>query len=685
MTYISGAFMVVIFIAILLYAAYPKGSYYLTFGTTTPILFSFIILGIYAWQFWKINRIRNGYDREIEELKSCVDSLGSLVRSEKEIASNSILDKNSDTISAPAQVVKSALSDKPVPLLASRLVETIRMVRRGSPLESADMSIGDELILAPPERSLRAAMDTVLNLGIAGTFLSIILTMFSRSASAITSETLLDHIGPGLISGLVGVWTNVCLRMLHGELLSAQEWLTEEVDTCISDYFILKLGKKITCPEERMVTIIWSRLQKQTQSILGEVTKDLIDPVKSISISAGDIARYSGTWAEVASDLKNAYLGFIKNEEIVNQKHEKQLDELFRSQEVSLSDFLSKLESEQKQLRTETEKYLNASIQNFTLALNAAHNQMQGKLNDLIQQQANITSQLLSKNMDLLGNEVTKRVGGIEEQVAQTLQIFSRELPLKMQNGIEAGLQAALKEIVQITRELQDETGKLGLRIDQLNQSQLQITGNLAKISDQQTKIFDSQDGALEEWRKIASESLDSISESFEKAAQSLSELHNLLQGMKTPIQEANDIIRLLHTDEAKLEEALHLSRQSINLQSDCMRENAAEISSLGDKMKQVSDSFLKFDETLQQMTSKISAINPEKILSDEIPSLGDKMKQVSDSFLKFDETLQQMTSKISAINPEKIVLDGAGNGKAIASSPDHMQSVSDGEEGAKE
>jgi hypothetical protein len=641
---LSKMLMWVIFIALIFYSILQFRTSHFTFGTATPLLFAVVILLIYRSQVSKIGRTRARYDLEIKELESCVDSLGSLVSGEKEIAANSILDKNLNNIPAPAQVVQSALDGKPVPLLKSRLVETIRMVRRGSPLESADMSIGDELILAPPERSLRAAMDTVLNLGIAGTFLSIILTMFPRSASAITSETLLDHIGPGLISGLVGVWTNVCLRMLHGDLLSAQEWLTEEVDTCISDYFILKLGKKITCPEERMVTIIWSRLQKQTQSIIGEVTKDLIDPVKSISKSAGDIALYSGTWAEVASDLKNALLGFINKEEIVNQKHEKQMDELFRSQEISLSDFLSKLETEQKQLHTETEKYLNASIQNFTLALNAALNQMQGKLNDLIQQQANITSQLLSKNMDLLGNEVTKRVGGIEQHVGETLQLFSRELPLKMQNGIETGLQKALEEIVHITRELQEESGRLGIRIDQLNQSQLQITGNLDKISDQQAKIFDSQDEALEEWRKIASESLDSISKSFEKAAQSLSELDDLLQRIKTPIQEANDTIRLLHTDEAKLEEALHLSRQSINLQSDTMRENAAQIT-----------------------------------------SLGDKMKHVSDSFLKFDETLQQMTSKISAINPEKILLDGAGNGKAITSSQDHMQSDIDGAKGASE
>jgi len=632
MTYISGAFMVVISMGLIGYGFFLYFASNFTVGTATPLLFAVVILSIYFVKYKRILSCLNGYANEVNDLGNCTNDLMKLVGYKENVTYISILEEKMNNIQSLPDAVNKTLENRSTPLLANRLVETIRIIRRGSLLENEQLSMADDSILSPPERSLRAAMDTVLNLGIAGTFLSIILTMFFHSASDITPEMLLDHIGPGLISGLVGVWTNVCLRMLHGELLSAQEWLVSAVDTCISDNFILKLGKEITCPEER------------TKLKLQEVTKDLNDPVKSISISAGDIARYSGTWAEVASDLKNAYLGFIKKEEIVNQKHEKQLDELFRSQEISLSDFLSKLESEQKQLRTETEKYLNASIQNFTLALNAAHNQMQGKLNDLIQQQANITSQLLSKNMDLLGNEVTKRVGGIEEQVAQTLQIFSRELPLKMQNGIEAGLQAALKEIVQITRELQDETGKLGLRIDQLNQSQLQITGNLAKISDQQTKIFDSQDGALEEWRKIASESLDSISESFEKAAQSLSELHNLLQGMKTPIQEANDIIRLLHTDEAKLEEALHLSRQSINLQSDCMRENAAEIS-----------------------------------------SLGDKMKQVSDSFLKFDETLQQMTSKISAINPEKIVLDGAGNGKAIASSPDHMQSVSDGEEGAKE
>src|SRR5207244_1112999 len=119
------------------------------------------------------------------------------------------------------------------------MLDTIRTVQRGASPSAGDLAESEERKLSGPERELRMYMDITLNLGIAGTFVAILVTL--GQPQGLTAETLLAHVGPGMTSGLAAVIANIGLRLCHRALQDEQDHLAQRVDDTLAESLLARI------------------------------------------------------------------------------------------------------------------------------------------------------------------------------------------------------------------------------------------------------------------------------------------------------------------------------------------------------------------------------------------------------------------------------------------------------------
>ena len=446
----------------------------------------------------------------------------------------------------------STFSD--TPLLQRRVVETLRAVRRGAAPLTGDMLDSEERKLSVGERELRTYMDIALNLGIAGTFVSIIVTLGQQQG--LDANTLLAHIGPGMTSGLAAVVANVGLRLCHRALQDEQDSLVQHVDDTLAEVLLANIDRQVTSPEDRLAQSATKALQDQNASThkalldqstqfdrllkdyarqIGSIlTTQIQQPIQQIADHAGRLvghagalAQHSGTWAETASDLKIAHINFLNTQNEAQEQHEKRLDELFVQYRTGLEEFLQTANQSNSKHIQETHDFTISLLATHTQSLTGMTEHLREQFIALQGEQEISHRRMTEAALASLGNAVEDRLTAIEERIAAVLVALENRLPSTLRDGVRDGL----SETVALIDDVREQAAGLTHTITQISGNtdrQLQayerwaeratdIQGRLEQVvNDGQA----AQATLLARWQVEATQTLEGVRAAFNVTAQ---------------------------------------------------------------------------------------------------------------------------------------------------------------------
>ena len=332
-----------------------------------PVWAAMVALVLYVWGLLLALRAIGDYSREEVAINddACSLLLGKLAA--KEI---SIADKTVPILPVGLTVTEAFGNNRQVmQLLACRIEGVIHALRRGSPLLSMDSTEMEDRHFPGPERKLRALMDIVLNVGIAGTFASLIFAFTGDKVVLVDASSLLSHIGPGLVSGLAGIFANVALRVCHTVLIGAQENLAGHVDDVIDQHFLAHIPKSYTSPVDRLANVFATKFSEMMNTLATILTKQLAEVMSGIQQQftimtehTGAIASASGQWGEVAERLEKALGGFLQQQEKTFLKWRSNADEIRQACDQAISS----LNTSSEVLLKRQENEANQSLQRLT-------------------------------------------------------------------------------------------------------------------------------------------------------------------------------------------------------------------------------------------------------------------------------------------------------------------------------
>lgn len=413
------------------------------------------------------------------------------------------------------------------PLLNRRIRDMLPALRRGALPASSDMADGEERRLSGPERELRMYMDIALNIGIAGTFVSILVTLAQTRAQGLDANTLLTHAGPGMTSGLAAVIANIGLRLCHRALQDEQDDLAQKVDDTLADSLLANIHRNAISPEDRLAEATKNTLEtqnKETQAILDEQnkeTQDILDkqnakmqqaligqyrstqetlaaqnrqfdallkvyaeniktilteqvqqPVEQIAKHAeqlakhaGKLARHSGAWAETASGLKQAHVEFLQAEVKARQEHEKRLGDQFTQYRDSLEDFFEAARKVNRDAAQETQDFTRQLLEMHSRALTAMLEHLRTQYAQAQAEQEATHRRLTEAALAALDGIAAAHLAGMEARIASVLDGVESRLPDAIRNGVRDGL----AETVALVTEVRVEAGKLAHVIEQIS------------------------------------------------------------------------------------------------------------------------------------------------------------------------------------------------------------------------
>ncbi|MCW3096381.1 MAG: hypothetical protein JWL77_1999 [Chthonomonadaceae bacterium] len=543
-------------------------------------VFALIVFAVWLWGFFRSVRFLSMYAREEAALPQAKTALVSL-----------------------AQQVEAGKWDRQsmaagTPLLDRRLTHVWRALQRGAPLLSADMGESEDRHFPGPEREIRTYMDIALNVGIAGTFVSILITL--GQPQGLTADTLLAHVGPGMTSGLAAVIANIGLRLCHRAVQDEQDLLAGEVDEAVSESFVASLPKAVTSPEDRVAAATrdlalhaTATLEKQSAATQETLVKQaeqfdtllkaytlqiatilvqqvqqpiqqVADQTKALSDQTRALTQHSATWAAGVSDLKTAHAAFLKAQTDGQALHEQRLTTTFaqyhRALDLSLQ-AVAKANADALAQTQELTKRLAALQMEEMKTLTA---EMQGRYAALQAEQEAVHQRLTEAAIKAMGSAVDARVATLDERVAATLTAVESRLP----NTLRAGVQEGLAETIRMIDSVREQTAEMAHTLSQIsgnadrqlqayerwNDRALSVQGRLEQVvTDGQA----AQAAQLAQWQTGAAQALEGVRAAFDgtiHTAQSgfsglvaaLDPLTAELQHLQSTAQELNSALAAL-------------------------------------------------------------------------------------------------------------------------------------------
>ncbi len=471
-----------------------------------PVWAAGFALLLYFWGLIIALKAINSYANEEKYINKneCFEILLELAENEISIA------KNETSAKSVSKTVNEAFGEnkQDMMLLAGRIEGVIQTFRRGAPMLLMDFAEVEDRHFPRSERKLRALMDIVLNIGIAGTFLSLIFTFTGKATSFESSVILLSHIGPGLISGLAGIFANVALRICHTILLNAQDRLAEQVDNVIDECFLSNIPRKYISPVDRLTDVFSNKFGEMLNTLADILTKQLTTVMNKINEQfvvmtehTGMIAESSSEWGKIAEKLEQGFINFMREQEHTFQQWRSSSDEIRKACDDSITS-------------------LNKTATNLL-------NNQEAESNLMIKQ---LTETHVEWVKQLLINEKETRKDWIRTQeettlnlVASATELFSTEAISHFQlvnadfNRLLAGTSETFKDAVHNT--LVDATKEL---TDQINQLRID-TGILAQSLNNMKGYTNSLYDAGNTWKKQSEEQYTNMVNYMDEYASRLS------------------------------------------------------------------------------------------------------------------------------------------------------------------
>ncbi len=466
------------------------------------------------------------------------------------------------------------------PLLRRSVKETLRAVRRGA-FPSADrLAESDERALSSPERALRTYMDIALNIGIAGTFVSILVTL--GQPQGLTADTLLAHVGPGMTSGLAAVVANVGLRLCHRALQDEQDALAEQVDDTLADALLANIHRIAISPEERLAQATakaltdqsgrFDTLLRQYAGQIGSIlTQQIQQPIQQIAdharllaVHSGALAQHSGTWAETASDLKAAHSAFLTAQSDAQGQHELRLTTAFAQYRHGLDAFLQTAKQSNTEAMQGTQAFTHRLLEEHTLALTGMIEHLQAQFVALQAEQEAAHLRITARTLTAFTSAVDARLTEMDGRVAAVLSSVEQRLPETLREGVHGGL----SETVALIDAVREQTAGIAHQVAQISGNAdrqllayerwhdraMSVQGRLEQVvNDGQS----AQAALLAGWQAEAATTLDGVRAAFDataheaqsgftRLADGLGPLTEVLQRLQSTTEELQSILSVL-------------------------------------------------------------------------------------------------------------------------------------------
>ncbi len=507
-------------------------------------LFALLVFAVWLFGFCRTLYFLNHYARESEAIPLAAGKLTELAEGIEE------------RLKEGARSAPRSLSPD-TPLLDRRVKEIWRALRRGTPLLSGDMAESEDRQFPGPEREIRALMDIILNVGIAGTFVSILMTL--TQAQGLTADTLLAHVGPGMTSGLAAVIANIGLRLCHRTLQDEQDALAVHVDDAVADYFLANVPKAVTCPEERLVAAnelvaqsmqdaleyalakqnavtqktlveqaseLNSLLKEHARLISQVLTQQIHEPIQELAGHAGSLAQHSGTWSETAADLKSAHADFIGMHRDAHSRHEAVISTLFEHHRASLDAFQDSARQDRQAAMKDTREAIHQQIEDHSARVTQLMDRLRAEFLAMSAEQEAINSRTTEAGVNAVGNAISAQLAVVEDRIGSTLDMVSARLPEALRSGVKEGLD----ETVALLDEVREQAAAL-----------THLVGQVAGSADRHLTEH-------KRWQESAGAAQDQLELRTREAARDLDALAKRLDGVTPREDETVDVMAIVNS-----------------------------------------------------------------------------------------------------------------------------------------
>ena len=396
----------------------------------TPLMFVIAVVIVFGIGWWKTFSVLDRYASEESELKStaCLEQL------RKEVV--------------PTFEQGLSWRFNSTPLFNLRYKETLRAFRRGVALSEIERGEAEGRYFAPEERYLRAMMDSALNLGIAGTFVSILLSLTQQSENGLSVGDLLAHLGPGLASGLSAVAFNISLRICHSTLLARQEALAESVDSVLEEELFAQMGTKLLSPD--------ARLLEGLKPSLDRLLEGLQTPLRELTEQTRTLAHSSSQWGQTADRLENAFEGILNRENRIAKQHEERGDALSKRLSEEFAGISQALGSLVKTMQETHQKAIDDSLE-----------KMQERYKIWMTRQRTEYSTWFDEAMANYRALSQEHFREVTLEMKETLNALRAELPDVLREGMEGAFDGVSRNL----SDLQEASSEMASALDQTRQS----------------------------------------------------------------------------------------------------------------------------------------------------------------------------------------------------------------------
>jgi chromosome segregation ATPase len=454
--------------------------------TAVPYGFAVVVLGLYGVMVRYTQGQLSTYDREQDALKP--------------------LHQAFPNVSSLAQVesvlTQRGITEQHAPLLRRRLRDLILAAQQGVPLLTMDLTYAEMRHFPGPERAVRTAMDSVLNLGIAGTFVAFIVSFAMVETGATLApggnvdlmRAILHHFGPGLISGLMAVVANIGLRLCHSALLDRQDILAAEVDDLLATRFVQPVYQTETSPVHYLASQIETALQKTIHTPLETFTQHSgrwLEATQEINRQLTQFGTLVAHFTTTVGNYEQAHISVVNSrQEFANDMqamHRTLLEDTLRTlaqySNVHMQQFTQKLADYQNTINTHMTDTLEALKHDLPVAL---QQRLQGALDqtvalvDTMGQAADALQILAQQSLDTtakLGTNFDEWLVRLQATQADIWTAWSQQtqhqldsLETTLQQGhthVATSLTEFSQQVGTIGQQFVDTTAKLGTNFDE--------------------------------------------------------------------------------------------------------------------------------------------------------------------------------------------------------------------------
>jgi DNA-binding transcriptional regulator GbsR (MarR family) len=534
--------------------------------TAVPYGFAVVVLGLYGVMVRYTQGQLSTYDREQDALKP--------------------LHQAFPNVSSLAQVesvlTQRGITEQHAPLLRRRLRDLILAAQQGVPLLTMDLTYAEMRHFPGPERAVRTAMDSVLNLGIAGTFVAFIVSFAMVETGATLApggnvdlmRAILHHFGPGLISGLMAVVANIGLRLCHSALLDRQDILAAEVDDLLATRFVQPVYQTETSPVHYLASQIETALQKTIHTPLETFTQHSgrwLEATQEINRQLTQFGTLVAHFTTTVGNYEQAHISVVNSrQEFANDMqamHRTLLEDTLRTlaqySNVHMQQFTQKLADYQNTINTHMTDTLEALKHDLPVAL---QQRLQGALDqtvalvDTMGQAADALQILAQQSLDTtakLGTNFDEWLVRLQATQADIWTAWSQQtqhqldsLETTLQQGhthVATSLTEFSQQVGTIGQQFVDTTAKLGTNFDEwLVRLQATQADTWDAWSQQTQRQLDSLEATLQQGHTHVATSLLGFSQQvgtihapLTALQQALTTLEQSTTAMRTAVQES--------------------------------------------------------------------------------------------------------------------------------------------------